>query len=293
MDTRFSTPKSFGKILDHTFSLSKDKFLEFFTVFLIFLGPIYLLQAAIQLFSGTPFLRAAGEGEIWLEQALMSFGESDAIFADIGVTFVSFISIFLLPVAMAAIINIVDHIRKNEEYTLKGIIKKSFSRSGFLFSMIVFGIITFPTFFIVIFSVIAGILHVGLGIFFAIILSLIAIIGIGLLLTKWAFYLGFVALGEDSLGFGKSWMITKNRTWATFGIFTVFYIIITIINTTIQLSLAFVLGNSILYTLIIGIVSLFTYMILAIGYAVVFFDLKLRHEAEDLKELIGEYHSNM
>ena len=47
MDERFNRPKGFGEILDLTFSLSKNKFRDFFFISLIFMGPIYLIQALI------------------------------------------------------------------------------------------------------------------------------------------------------------------------------------------------------------------------------------------------------
>ena len=76
MDTKFNKPKTFGEILDHTFSLSKNRFKDFFLILLILMGPIYLLQALIQLLSGVSFFRELGSGEMWFEQILMSFDET-------------------------------------------------------------------------------------------------------------------------------------------------------------------------------------------------------------------------
>ncbi|MFK9093606.1 hypothetical protein ACJEBI_19245, partial [Bacillus salipaludis] len=79
MDTKFKKPKGFGEILDHTFSLTKNRFKEFFMISIIFMGPIYLLQAIIQLASGTSFFRQVGTGNDWFEQILSGLEESGTI----------------------------------------------------------------------------------------------------------------------------------------------------------------------------------------------------------------------
>ena len=73
LDKKFVKPKRFGEILDHTFSLSKKRFNVLFSILLIFMGPIYLLQAVIHLFSGTSFFREVGVGGTWYEQILSGF----------------------------------------------------------------------------------------------------------------------------------------------------------------------------------------------------------------------------
>ena len=45
-----------------------------------------------------------------------------------------------------------------------------------------------------------------------------------------------------------------------------------------------------LLTLIISLASIFTTMIFSVGFAVMYLDLKVRHDADDLKDLIEDYH---
>lgn len=298
LDSKFNTPKGFGKILDHTFSLSKNKFAEFFTIFLIFIGPIYLLQALLRLITGTAFFREAGDGEFWFERTLMSFDETSSnIFADLGIIFVSFIGLFLYPMAQGAIMLAINHIRKNEEYTIGQVLKETLSRYGyllassFLFSMIGFGTMFVPIFLIVMIGMVLALIHPAIGILLGILLFIGLLIGGGFLLTKWSFYFGIVAIGEDQLGFSKSWKLTRNRTWGLMGLYFVFFLIISSITYAVEISFGLLLGNSVLLTLLTGITTLFTTMLFSVGYAIMFFDLKLRNDADDLKDMIGEYNA--
>ena len=155
MDKKFTTPKGFGEILDHTFQLTKNHFKDFFMILLIFMGPVYLLQAILQLSSGTSFFREVGSGGVWFEQILSSFEEtgtfdSSSLGADIGLIVVGLISAILAPVAEAAILFTINHVRKNEDYTVGSVIKQAFSRfwpmigSSILFFLITVGVIIIP-----------------------------------------------------------------------------------------------------------------------------------------------------
>ena len=132
MDERFNRPKGFGEILDLTFSLSKNKFRDFFIISLIFMGPIYLLQALISLASGVSFFREIGAGGAWYEKIISSFegAESVSLVSSLGTILVGIISFFLFPVASAATLLVVNRIRKNEAYTIGSVIKQAFSRYG-------------------------------------------------------------------------------------------------------------------------------------------------------------------
>lgn len=68
MDPQFNKPKGFGEILDHTFRLSKKRFKDFFLIFLILVGPVYLLDALLQLLGGTNFFREIDGGEAGLSR---------------------------------------------------------------------------------------------------------------------------------------------------------------------------------------------------------------------------------
>lgn len=298
MDKKFTTPKGFGEILDHTFHLTKDRFKDFFMILLIFMGPVYLLQAIIQLMSGTSFFREVDSGGAWFEQIVTSFEESGTFDPSSlsAVIIVGLISAILAPVAEAAILFTINHVRKNEDYTVGSVIKQAFSRfwpligSSILFFFITMGIIIIP---IAIVGVTGGVVGTTvdpiLGILLGVVLFLGFAVGIGLLLTRWSFYFGSVVLDKDSPGFARSWRLSRKRTWVLMGLYIVFYFIISSITFGVQMTFVMVLGNSVLLTLITNLITLVTTMIFSVGYGVMYLDLKTRHDAEDIKDLLEEY----
>ena len=299
MDAKFKKPKGFGEILDHTFSLSKNRFKEFFMILIIFMGPVYLLQAIIQFASGTSFFRQVGTGNNWFEENLSSFVESGTFDSsnlglDISLIVVALFSALLFPVAEAAILFAINHIRNEEEFTVGSVIKKAFSRfwpmfgSNILFGLITFGIIIIPLVIIIV-GFASALVNPIAGILFGILLFFGCAIGIGLLITRWSFYFGSVVLDKTSPGFSRSWRLSKNRTWALMGLYIVFYIISSIISTAIQFTFGAFLGTSVLLYMISNLASLFTTMIFSVGYAIMYLDLKTRHDADDLKDLIDDY----
>ncbi|MBS4194235.1 hypothetical protein [Lederbergia citri] len=299
MDIKFNRPKGFGEILDLTFKLSKYKFSDFLLINLIFMGPIYLLQIIIQLMSGVSFFRELGTGNVWYEQILSSFEEtgSTSLGADLGIIAVSFLSIFLFPVAGAAILIAINHMRKNEEYTVGSVIKEGFSRYGpilgssILFVLLVIGLVFIPIIIVVLVGFVGALVNPVAGILIAVLLFISFLIGIGLLLTKWGFYFGSVVLDGEAIGFSRSWKLTKNRTWALFGLYLVFSLIVSSISYAVEVSFGIFLGNSVLLSIISSVVSLFTTMIFSVGYSVMYLDAKTRHDADDLKEMIEDYNA--
>jgi hypothetical protein len=301
VDKKFSSPKGFGEILDHTFHLTKNHFKDFFMILLIFMGPVYLLQAILQLMAGTSFFREVGSDGAWFEQILTSFEESgtfdsSSLSADIGLIVVGLISAILAPVAEAAILFTINHVRKNEEYTVGSVIKQAFSRfwpmigSSILFFLITMGIIIIPLAIVgVTGGVVATTVNPVLGILLGVVLFLGFALGIGLLLTRWSFYFGSVVLDKDSPGLERSWRLSKKRTWVLMGLYIVFYFIISSISFGVQVTFGMVLGNSVLLTLISNLVTLVTTMIFSVGYGVMYLDLKTRHDADDIKEMLEDY----
>jgi hypothetical protein len=305
MNAQFSKPKRFGEILDHTFRLSKNRFKEFFLIFLVLLGPVYLLQALIELAAGVSFFRTVGTGETWFDGIVNSFsGEFNAepgqevnLAAEMGTGLIGLITVILTPIAQAAILFSLNHMRKNENYSVKLVLKEAFSRfwpiigSSILFYLIVFGLIFIP----VVSGLFAGVFGVaflepGVGIIITAILLFLALaLVIAYLLTRWSFYLGAAAIEQDAPGLGRSWRLTKKRVFTIIGLYIVFGLIIGIVNTAFELTFGLVLGNSVLYGMIINVVTLFTTMLGAIAFGVIFFDLKTRHDADDLNEMIDDY----
>ena len=304
MDVKFNKPKGFGEILDHTFSLSKNRFKEFFMILIIFLGPVYFLEAIFQIAAGTSFFRQVGTGNNWFEKNLSSFVDTGAIDSsslgvDISLIVVTLFSALLFPVAEAAILFAINHIRKEEEFSVGSVIKQAFSRfwpmlgSNILFGIITFAIIIIPILIVVFsFAVLASSENTIVLILLGILLFFAGAIGIGLLLTRWSFFFGSVVLDKTSPGFTRSWRLSKNRTWASMGLYIVFYIIVSIVSVAVQMVFAALLGTSVLYTMISNLASLFTTMIFSVGYAVMYLDLKTRHDADDLKDLIEDYKTN-
>jgi hypothetical protein len=302
MDTKFNKPKGFGEILDHTFSLTKNRFKDFFLILLIFMGPVYLLQAIIQLAAGTSFFRELGSGDAWFEQILSGFTENGTIETnglgpDIGIIIVGLIGGILGLVAEAAILFAIANIRKNDEYTVGSVIKQAFSRfwpmigSSILFGIISGLIIIIPIILVTVTAIFGFQANPVLGVLGAIVLFLGFAVGIGLLLTRWSFYFASAVLDKDSPGLDRSWRLSRKRTWTLMGLYIVFYLIIYAIEVAVQLTFGLFLGNSVLLSLISNLVTLITTMIFSVGYAVMYLDLKTRHEGDDLKDMIENYNT--
>ena len=300
VNTQFNKPKGFGEILDHTFRLSKNNFSNFFMIFLFLMGPFYLLEAIVLLISGTSFFREAGTGGVWYERMISrlettTYTGSSSIGIDIGYILIIFGSLILLPVAQAAIILAVNHIRNNEEYSIGTVIKKAFTRfwplfgSTILFCLIVFGIMLIPA----IIGILVGVFGFESNPIMSILLGVILFLGFAVgfvyLMTRWSFYFGSVTLKEGTPGFLRSWRLTRKRTWVIIGLYIIFSLIISSISSAIELSLTMFLGSSVLVAMIVNLVTLLTTMIFSVGYAVLYFDLKIRHDADDLKDMIEDY----
>ncbi|MGG3467041.1 hypothetical protein ABES02_05790 [Neobacillus pocheonensis] len=304
MDSKFTKPKGFGEILDFTFTISKKHFKDFFLILLILMGPVYLLEAVIQLFSGVHFFRGVGTGNGWFEKGLSSFAESgtfeaSSISADIGLIITAIVGFLLFPVAEAAVLFGVNHIRKDEEFSVAMVMKEAFSRfwpmlgSSILFGLITMGLILVPVGIIAAAGFgLAAIKHPLLGILSGLVLFLAFALVIGLLLTRWSFYFASVVLDRQSPGFSRSWRLTKKRTWPLLGLYIVFYLIISSISFAVQVTLGVSLGNSVMLSIISNLVTILTTMFFSVGYAVMYLDLKTRHDADDIKEMIEDYHIN-
>jgi hypothetical protein len=300
MNTQFNKPKGFGEILDTTFRLSKSRFSDFFLIFLLLIGPLYVLEAIVLLISGTNFISEPGTGGVWYERMISrlettAYTGTSSIGVDLGYILIVLGSIILLPVAQAAIILAVNHIRNNEEYTIGSVIKKAFKRfwpllgSSILFGLMMFGLVIIPVIIVTLAGVFGAELHPAIGILLSIFLFLGFVVGFAYLMTRWSFYFASVALKEGTPGFTRSWRLTRKRTWIFIGLYIIFSLIISSISGAIELTFALFLGSSVLLTVIVNLVTLLTTMIFAVGYTVMYFDLKIRHDADDIKDLINDY----
>ncbi|WP_010281886.1 hypothetical protein [Bacillus timonensis] len=299
MNNKFSQPKGFGEILDLTFSLSKNRFRDFFTILLIFMGPIYILEALILVRSGRSFIRQVGPGNDWFSQVLSSFDETlvvenTSFGLAIGTMLIGIAGFVLFPVAEAAILIALNHIRKNEEFMIGSVIKKAFTRfwamlgSNILFSLIVFGFFFVAVLLLVPIGI-SAIAIAPVGILIAFVLGLGIFVALGYLLTRWGFYFGSVVLDYESPGFSRSWHLSKKRGWVLFGLYIVFFLIISAISFAVEATFGIFLGNSVLLTLLVNLTTIFTTLLFAVGYGVMYLDAKARHDAEDLDEMIEEF----
>lgn len=296
MESKIDSPKGFGQILDLTFIISKKKFSELILIMLIFLGPIYVLQAVMELASGVSFFREMETGGTWFENILGSFDETSTD-ADATLAVSGLLSLLFAPIAGAAIMFAVNHMRKGEEYTVGSVIKEAFSRfwpmlgSNILFGLIAVGLFFIPMIIVFFVGIMGAVMSPFAGIALAVVLFLGFAFGLGLLLTRWSFYFGSVVFKEGTPGLSRSWELTKGRLWATFGLYVIFTLIITCISMALEFSFGLILGNSVLLSIIVNAGTLFTSVIFTVGYAVMYFDLKARQDADDLKEMIGDYHT--
>lgn len=301
MNSQFSRAKRFSEILDHTFQLCKNHFSTFFLIFLFTLGPLYLLEAILLMATGTGFFIQTGTGANYLEQIMTGMDETFETGADVS-GIINFGLIFLLPLSMAATLLAVKRIKDGESFTPGSVIKQAGVRYGpLLGSSVIIGLIFFIVVFVMIITLIFPMFIPLLTLEFesaigTIILMLLLFLGIGLLVflwfTRWSFYMAGVLFREGFPGIGYSWRLTKKNTWRIVGLFLIIALITSIITGAVDVLLVFILGNSVLYTMISKVVVMFTYMISSVAYAVLYFDLKLRHDGDDLKEMIDDYQNN-
>ncbi|WP_079708768.1 hypothetical protein [Paraliobacillus ryukyuensis] len=293
----FDKPKRFGEILDLTFQISKRHFSKLFLLLLIFMAPVIVIQAIGQIIGGRNFLTDISGGKTVFDQILNTYDQTTLSLSNsevIGLTVSYILMILFYPVAFAAIVLLVKKIKEGSDYTIGGLIKQAFTRfwpllwSTLLIGLMAFGIIFFPlvlgiaigSLFIVFNPILGGILIV--------LFSIGGFIGVGLLFTRWGFYLPALLFKRVAPGLTASWRLTKGRTWKIFGIYVVLIIISTIVSLGVD-SIAVLLGQSVLYTIITNLVTLITTLFATVGYAVVYFDAVTRNTAGDLKDMIDTY----
>ncbi|MBY7141540.1 hypothetical protein KFZ56_00135 [Virgibacillus sp. NKC19-3] len=289
--------KGFGEILDAAFRLCKNHFSDFFKIVLILIGPIYLLQAIILLLSGTSFFREMGSGSSRFDQIFSSVEASanTTLGEDLANIVVTFPMLILYPVALAAGLFAINQLNKGQEFTVKSVIKQAFSKfwqilgSSLLFGVIFFGMVFVPTIIITIFGVIGTMAAPVAGIIMMIILFLGLGFTVFFFMSRWSLYLGATVFDDNMPGLARSWRLTRKQVWKVLGIYLVLSLIFFIISVAIESIFIMLLGTSVLYTLIINLVTLFTSMVFMVGYAILYFDLKTRHDGDDLNEMIDDY----
>lgn len=307
MEMKQTKPKSFSEILDHTFRVVKQNFASLFLLVLVLLGPLYLLQSLFMLVSGTSFFRQTTGGTFFesivgnLEgtgaEPFPANVESIGLIVAYGLT-MPIIGIVLYILAQSSIILATEKIENQESWTKGEVIKAALSRfwpllaSSLLFGLMVFGGIVITSLTLVVVSVAtqSAPLPVVILVFFLALLGLLA--GAAFLFTKMSLFFAAVTFEKVAPGISKSWTLTKGRFWPTLGLYVIFYILISITASMINMVMTLLLGTSVVASLISYLVTIVTTLIFFVGYALLYRDLKVRNEAEDLKGMIDSYKSD-
>ncbi|SHG00181.1 hypothetical protein [Ornithinibacillus halophilus] len=295
----YNRPKGFGEILDETFKLCKNNFSKFFLILLIIMGPIYLLEAIILLSNGTSFFRELGAGESLVDQIVAEIdAEATASISwsrEFGNIFIGLALLVAGPIAQASILIGVMKQKNNEGFTAGMVIKNAFSKfwpilgSSLIFGAILFGLVLISFIIILIVGAVSGIAIPFVGIVLTIPLFLGVAAGVIFLLTRWSLYLCAVVFEEDFPGLSRSWHLTSNNSWRLIGLYVVLFLITFALSLAIEGLFTIFLGYSVLHTIIVNLISFITSMIFAVCYAVIYFDLRVRKEADDLNEMIDDY----
>ena len=306
---RFEKPLSFGEILDMTFRIIKENFSRLFLIMLIFMGPLELLQSVAKTFGGVSLLRApnSGEGITSLLDSFKQAGMQSTMFDTIYLLLLIFIS---APLAYASLIVATDQIRKKEPVNILASIKRAFSRywallgGSIVYGLIMIALIIGITVIIIAYLAITGgtgafsglevgnFTGLGIHLVVIIILSISTFCGFIYLMTRWSFYFAAIVFEKVSPGLRKSWKLTRGHFWRLVGLLIVISIIILIISAIFQAVVHFFLGDSVLASLLINLISIPITMTSYIAYAVIYFDLRVRNEAMDLKRMIETYPNN-
>lgn len=135
------------------------------------------------------------------------------------------------------------------------------------------------------------------SLFLAVLVGLITFGGIFILVSyfsiRWGFYFPAVVFEKVSPGLGKSWRLTKKRFWPLLGLLIVLMIITTVIAWVFEVVITLILGASVLQSYLLALVYMALMVINIVTYSVVFFDLRVRNEAVDLKDMVDTYEHRM
>lgn len=298
-------PKSFGEVLDTAFSISKNNFGSLFLILLLLMGPVFLVDYIFMLLSGASLIKEATEGGIisQIDSNVQSGGVQALISQNAapGLEFLYYIlngimAIALYPMAHASVLYATSRDLKQQSWSVSEVIKRAFSRfwplvgSTLLFGLVVGGGFAIGIIFISLigFGAFSG--GAGIG---ALIISVLFILGLFILAAfftvKLSMYFAATAFEKTAPGFSRSWNLTKGHFWSTFGLFIVFILINILISAVFEGVAIFVLGTSVFSQVLINLAAIVTTLLLMVGYAVIYTDLKVRNEAGDLKDMISTY----
>ncbi|MBP1966900.1 hypothetical protein [Paenibacillus aceris] len=314
-------PMGIGRILDRSFQLYRKHFVVLTLIMLILYGPFYLLQHLLTyqetaMTSGSILEQIRNGGSIQdMFGPNSSFLQKDPTLHSEGYIWKTLILVLvlspimilgLMPASIASVVHLVKASLYGEETPGVGqLLKKSFARfwplagSTFLVGLIVLGIYLGMAIILAIFAIIfavGGSLSGAVGGFggggVAFTIVFFAVLGLGALFTfayfviRWGYYLPFVALGEESLGIGRSWGLTRKSFWRLFGMYIVLTLILYLFLIVVQLVVAAVFGVGLGAQLLQSLISILVMSLWFLPYAVSFFDLSVRNEGLGLQAMI-------
>jgi hypothetical protein len=307
-------PMGIGQLMDRGFQFYRTHFVKLMLLMLILFGPIYLLQSLLSTTdqtNNTSIFEQIREGSSYTE-VLETIGDNtDAVnWVQTLVLIFVILPIFLLilfPVAISSIVHMVRAFLSGEPIPETGeLLRKSFGKLGKLIgSTVVVGLMYMGIYLVTAIAslllVVVGGLIVGVAsgsgdgsagaglIIFLVLAGIALFFGFIFLnayfMIRFCYFLPFIALGEESMGIGRSWTITRKSFWRLFLMYVVISIILYIISIVVALILSIFLSG-VIYTLIQSIVTIALMPLWLIPFALSFFDLRARNEGSGLESLI-------
>jgi hypothetical protein len=308
-------PMGIGQLVDRSFQLYRKHFVKLMLLMLILFGPIYLLQSLLlsngEVTRTDSLFQQLQDGSSYEDMlaSLESNSNSTGIWQIIVliVIVVPILLIIIAPVAVSTIVHMVRAFLSGEPIPEVGeLLSKAFRRLGplagssVLVGLILFGIYIVTVIAIVLLIVLGAVIvgaangfgdtSPGIGMILFMVFGGIALLfGMVLLLSyfviRFCYYLPFVALGEESIGIGRSWTITRKSFWRLFLMYLVLTIILYTIISVTSLLLTFFTGG-LTSQLLQSMVSIVLMPLWFIPYVLSFFDLRARNEGNGLEDLI-------
>ncbi|WP_432774302.1 ABC transporter ATP-binding protein [Brevibacillus gelatini] len=314
------TPMGVGKLLDKSFNVYRQHFGAYFLLALIWFGPFLLLQQLLLIdLSSVPLLMQDTEGlEFWEAMGEKFMGQEGMVTQNIVrlLLYLFLVAPLTLVVAYPQLLAGATLLTKSawEQQTvdLKAALKGALGRFwplvgstlvyGLLAIAVVFG---FTLVFLLIgflFTIVTGssietFLDAGsdfnpvlffLVFLFGYLLFLLGLVLVpGYFLLRWSFYLPLVLFEKGGVGIDQSWRLTKGNFWRIFAIFIVLSFLYSTFSGGIQVVILGILGTSIISQIILVVLSCLLMPWMAIVYALVYFDLRVRKDGTDLQEMMN------
>ncbi len=321
MQNASARPMGIGRLLDRSFQLYRKHFIVLTFIMLILYGPFYLLQHLLT-FQETAVTSGSFIEQIRNGGSLQdmfgpnsTFLQNDPALRDEGyvwkmlvfvLVLVPIMFLGLMPASIASVVHLVKASFDGKETPSLGqLLKKSFTRfwpmagSTFLFGLIMFGFYFGIALIMIVFAVIfavGGSFSSSVGGFgggaLAFTIVFFAILGLGALFTfayfmiRWSYYLPYVALGEESIGLGRSWSLSRKSFWRLFGMYIVLSIILYLFLAVVQLVIAAIFGLGLGAQLLQSLISILVMSLWFLPYVVSFFDQRVRNEGLGLESMI-------